>query len=124
MIDENFRDHSSQDFISLAVIMLRVVHIRNQPTVESSSSQDLTNITKVKLSQISSLAFSLTLLLLSPDILEVLHSTNLGAPGLLHHDAGEPVVLHGPVIKVCFIAILPLIIATIKIFRLRYVNLV
>ena len=52
----------------------------------------------------------LLLLLLSPHVLQILSPTNLGTASLLHHDAGELVVLHGSVIKVLLVPVAPLVV--------------
>ena len=55
-------------------------------------------------------SLSLLLLLLSPHILEILPPADLGTASLLHHDAGELVVLHGPVIEVLLVPVPPLVV--------------
>ena len=60
-------------------------------------------------SQLST-SFPLLLLLLSPHVLQILSPTNLGTAGLLHHNAGELVVLHGSVIKVLLVPVAPLVV--------------
>merc|ERR1712062_386802 len=55
-------------------------------------------------------SLSLLFLLLSPHILEILPPSDLGTASFLHHDAGELVVLHGPVIEVLLIPVAPLVV--------------
>ena len=56
----------------------------------------------------------LLLLLLSPHVLQILSPTNLGTACLLHHNAGELVVLHGSVIKVLLVSVAPLVVTEIN----------
>ena len=57
-----------------------------------------------------STSLPLLLLLLSPHVLQILPPTYLGTASLLHHDAGELVVLHGAVIKVLLVPVAPLVV--------------
>lgn len=65
----------------------------------------------------SSPLLPLHLLLLSPDVLKILLTTNPGTPSLLHHNTRELVVLHGSVVKIILVPVPSLVIAENKPFN-------
>ena len=65
--------------------------------------------------QTLSTPFPLLVLLLPPHVLEILPPPDLGAPGLLHHNACKFIVLHGPVVKLVLVTVLPLVITENKV---------